>query len=141
MELQGRIVKLLPLQEGVSQSSGNPWKKQEFLFGFFESSDSIYEKRIKLDTMNDNINELGLQEGDEIKVRLSLGCREYPKDSGKYFNDIRTGEITILKRADVKATQQPAGGVSATPATNTTQPHQDAPSAPANNEQADDLPF
>lgn len=140
MELQGRIAKLLPLQEGVSQSSGNPWKKQEFLFGFFESSDSIYEKRIKLDIMNDKINELGLQEGDEIKVRLSLGCREYPKDSGKYFNDIRTGEITILKRADAKGTQQPAGGVSAAHATNTPQPQQNAPSAPAN-EQSDDLPF
>jgi hypothetical protein len=140
MELQGRIVKMLPLQEGVSQSSGNPWKKQEFLFGFFESSDSIYEKRIKLDIMNDKINELGLQEGDEIKVRLSLGCREYPKDSGKYFNDIRTGEITILKRADAKVPQQPAVGVSTAPATNTPQPQQNAPSAPAN-EQADDLPF
>lgn len=140
MELQGRIAKLLPLQKGVSQSSGNPWKKQEFLFGFFESSDSIYEKRIKLDIMNDKINELGLQEGDEIKVRLSLGCREYPQGSGKYFNDIRTGEITILKRADAKGTQQPAGGVSAAPATNTPQPQQNATSAPAN-EQADDLPF
>ena len=140
MELQGRIAKLLPLQEGVSQSSGNPWKKQEFLFGFFESSDSIYEKRIKLDIMNDKINELGLQEGDEIKVRLSLGCREYPKDSGKYFNDIRTGEITILKRADAKTPQQPAGGVSTATATNTPHPQQTAPSAPAN-EQADDLPF
>ena len=53
MELQGRVVKLLPLQEGVSQSTGNPWKRQDFLFGFYESGDSIFEKRIKLDVMND----------------------------------------------------------------------------------------
>ena len=140
MELQGRIAKLLPLQEGVSQSSGNPWKKQEFLFGFFESSDSIYEKRIKLDIMNDKINELGLQEGDHIKVRVSLNCREYPQGSGKYFNDIRTGEITILKRADAEATQQPAGGVSAAPATNNPPFATTAPSA-AENTESDDLPF
>lgn len=140
MELQGRIKKLLPLQSGVSQSSGNPWKKQEFIFGYYEGSDSIFEKNIKLDIMNDKIQELGLQEGDTIKVRVSLNCREYPVGSGKYFNDIRTGDITIIKRRETNA-QQPTGGVSTAQPNNNPQQQQPAPSAPANNEQADDLPF
>ena len=30
MELIGKIVQVLPLQEGVSKA-GNPWKKQEYI--------------------------------------------------------------------------------------------------------------
>ena len=138
MELQGRVFKLLPLQDGVSNSTGNPWKRQDFLFGFYESGDSIFEKRIKLDVMNDKINELGLQEGDVIKVRVGLSCREYPQGSGKYFNDIRTGDITIVKRAYMQGAQQTAQPANGGQVTNNQQPQQNAPQE---GEKADDLPF
>jgi hypothetical protein len=49
--------------------------------------------------MNEKIEEYHLQEGDKITVRIGLGCHEYPQGSGKYFNDIRTGTITINQRA------------------------------------------
>lgn len=142
MELQGRVVKLLPLQEGVSQSTGNPWKRQDFLFGFYESGDSIFEKRIKLDVMNDKINELGLQEGDVIKVRVGLSCREYPQGSGKYFNDIRTGDVTIVKRAYVQGAHQPAQPANGGQANNPPQTNMNAPHDSENaGGDADNLPF
>lgn len=142
MELQGRVVKLLPLQEGVSQSTGNPWKRQDFLFGFYESGDSIFEKRIKLDVMNDKINELGLQEGDVIKVRVGLSLREYPQGSGKYFNDIRTGDVTIVKRAYMQGAQQPAQPANGGQANNPPQTNMNAPQGSENaGGDADNLPF
>ena len=98
MELTGRVVRLLPLKEGVSQA-GNQYRTQDFIFGFYESSDSIYEKTILLNVRNENIEKYKLAENDKIKVRISLGCREYPQGSGKYFNDIRTGDITIIHKA------------------------------------------
>lgn len=97
MELTGRVVRLLPLKEGVSQA-GNPYRTQDFIFGFYESADSIYEKNILLNVRNENIEKYNLAENDKIKVRISLGCREYPQGSGKYFNDIRTGDITIVSK-------------------------------------------
>ena len=140
MELTGRVVKLLPLQQGVSQSTGNEWQRQDFLFGFYESGDSIFEKRIKLDILNEKIRELSLKEGDQIKVRVGLTCREYPQGSGKYFNDIRTGDITVIKRVDEMT---PAGGENGGQTNNNPQPQQNAPTGAENKEggDADDLPF
>ena len=138
MELQGRVVRLLPLKEGVSQSSGNPYKTQEFLFGFYESSDSIYEKNIVLNVRNENIEKYKLAENDKIKVRISLGCREYPQGSGKYFNDIRTGDITIIQKANA-GSAQPTNGQQAN---NNPNPQQNAATGGENHGgESDDLPF
>ena len=134
MELQGRVVKMLALQEGVSQSTGNQWRRQDFLFGFYESGESLFEKRIKMDVMNDKITELNLHEGDVIKVRVGLTCREYPQGSGKYFNDIRTGDITIIRRA---GENKPADASAGAQPNNSPQPQQQA----ATGDDNDDLPF
>jgi hypothetical protein len=138
MELQGRVVRLLPLKEGVAQSTGNPYRTQEFIFGFYESNDSIYEKNILLNIRNENIEKYNLKENDKIKVRISLGCREYPQGSGKYFNDIRTGDITIIQKANVKA----ADGTNAQQPTTTPAQQQNAPTGGENQGgESDDLPF
>lgn len=137
MELQGRVVRLLPLKEGVSQA-GNPYKTQEFIFGYYESTDSIYEKNILLNVRNENIEKYNLKENDKIKVRISLGCREYPQGSGKYFNDIRTGDITIIQTSvtEPQHTDQQQGS----------QPTQQNPTENKGQEngtggEKDDLPF
>ena len=134
MELQGRVVKMLALQEGVSQSTGNQWRRQDFLFGFYESGESLFEKRIKMDVMNDKITELNLHEGDVIKVRVGLTCREYPQGSGKYFNDIRTGDITIIRRA---GENKPADAPADAQTNNSPLPQKQAATGSEN----DDLPF
>lgn len=125
---------MLALQEGVSQSTGNQWRRQDFLFGFYESGESLFEKRIKMDVMNDKITELNLHEGDVIKVRVGLTCREYPQGSGKYFNDIRTGDITIIRRA---GENKPADAPADAQTNNSPQPQQQA----ATGDENDDLPF
>ena len=136
------MVRLLPLKEGVSQSTGNPYRTQDFIFGYYETADSIYEKNIVLNVRNENIEKYNLKENDNIKVRISLGCREYPQGSGKYFNDIRTGDITIIQKANVEATD----GANA-PQPNNYPPGFERPAtSPENGEnrkggESDDLPF
>ena len=142
MELQGRVVRLLPLKEGVAQSTGNPYRTQEFIFGYYESADSIYEKNILLNVRNENIEKYNLAENDKIKVRISLGCREYPQGSGKYFNDIRTGDITIIQKANVEGTQQAAQPANDSQVKNNPQPQQNAATGGENQGgDDDDLPF
>ena len=141
MELQGRVVRLLPQKEGVSQA-GNPYRTQDFIFGFYESADSIYEKTILLNVRNENIEKYNLKENDKIKVRISLGCREYPQGSGKYFNDIRTGDISIIQKANVEGTQQAAQPVNDSHVKNNQQPQQNAATGGENQGgDDDDLPF
>ena len=128
MELKGRVVRVLPTASGVSQT-GNQWRKQEFIFGYYENPSDIYERNVKLDLMNDRIDKYKLEAGDEIKVRIALSCREYPQGSGKYFNDIRTGDITIIKKAN-QGVQQPAQEANDAKADNQTQAQNDAPESP-----------
>lgn len=97
MELTGRVVRLLPMKEGVSQA-GNPYRTQDFIFGYYENQSDIYERNIVLNVRNENIEKYNLADNDQIKVRIALSCREYPQGSGKYFNDIRTGDITIIQK-------------------------------------------
>lgn len=111
MELSGRVVRLLPLKEGVSQA-GNPYRTQDFIFGFYEHQSDIYERNIILNIRNENIEKYKLVENDQIKVRIALTCREYPQGSGKYFNEIRTGDITIIQKVNQEPQNAPAGGSS-----------------------------
>ena len=137
MELTGRVVRVLPLASGTSQQ-GNQWQKQEFIFGFYENPSDIYERNIKLDLMNERIEKYKLAENDQIKVRIALSCREYPQGSGKYFNDIRTGDITIIKKVGLNGSQDDNNQ----PADNQPQQQNNAPTGDENGEGgSDDLPF
>ena len=142
MELQGRVVRLLPLKEGVSQA-GNPYRTQDFIFGYYENQSDIYERNIVLNVRNENIEKYNLKENDKIKVRIALSCREYPQGSGKYFNDIRTGDITIIQKANVEGTQQAAQLTNEQRADTNQQPQQNAATGKENGEggDSDDLPF
>ena len=138
MELQGRVVRLLPLKEGVAQSTGNPYRTQDFFFGYYENQSDIYERNILLNVRNENIEKYNLKENDKIKVRISLGCREYPQGSGKYFNDIRTGDITIIQKANA----EPAQPSNEQHMDNNPQPQQNTPTGEGNAEGgSDDLTF
>jgi hypothetical protein len=137
MELQGRVVRLLPLKEGVSQA-GNPYRTQDFIFGYYENQSDIYERNILLNVRNENIEKYKLAENDKIKVRISLGCREYPQGSGKYFNDIRTGDITIIQKANAESAQT----ANDSQVDNNPQPQQNAATGGENQGgESDDLPF
>jgi hypothetical protein len=137
MELQGRVVRLLPLKEGVSQA-GNPYRTQDFIFGYYENQSDIYERNILLNVRNENIEKYKLAENDKIKVRISLGCREYPQGSGKYFNDIRTGDITIIQKANAESAQT----ANVSQVNNNPQPQQNAATGGENQGgESDDLPF
>lgn len=107
MELEGRVIKVMPTASGVSQVTGNQWRKQEFLFGYYENPSDIYERRILLSIMNDNIEKYNLKENTRVKVRIQLTCREY---NGRYFNDIRTGDITVLGSTFAQGAQQAPQG-------------------------------
>ena len=134
MEFQGRIAKLLPIRQGVSQRTGNEWKSLPFIFEYFEHDSDRYADSVMLETFDTKVID-NLQEGMEVICGFGHKTREYTKD-GKtmIINDIRLYKIECVR----KANNQPAQ-----PAAAPFPPNVDANGNPINNQGGgdDDLPF
>ena len=99
--VNGTIVQALPIQQGVSQRTGNTWQRASYLI---EHEHGQYPKRMVFDVSNAKIQELNLQVGEEVSLHLNVSCREYPEGSGKYFNSI---EAWKAERQGQQQVQQP----------------------------------
>lgn len=89
MEFQGRIAKLLPIRQGVSQRTGNPWKAQPFVFEYFETPDQRWSDKVLLETYDAKVIEQ-LKEGMEVRCGFSHNIREY---EGRTYNEMRVYKI------------------------------------------------
>ena len=151
MEFQGRIAKLLPIRQGVSQRTGNEWKSLPFIFEYFEHDSDRYADSVMLETFDENVIN-NLQEGMEVRCGFGHRTREYTKD-GKtmIINDIRLYKIESVRKAQNQPAQQANGqAVAQQPATQQQAPHA-APFPPQVdqygnpvqpiNPDEDDLPF
>ena len=125
MEIEGKIIAVLPAQGGVSKM-GNEWKKQEYVL---ETMDS-YPKKICFQIFgSDKIDSAAIQVGEELKVTIDIESREY---QGRWFTNISARKV---ERA------------SAIPQSNTITPESvipaDLPTMPDINtsNDVDDLPF
>lgn len=139
MEFEGQIIKVLPKRSGTSERTGNQWETQGFVFEYKEHDTDPWHDRVYLETFNTNIM-ANLVEGAIAKIGFRHKTEDY---NGRTYNRVQMNSFVLIGKPmeSTAAPQQPAGGASAAPATNTPQPQQNAPSAPANNEQEDDLPF
>ena len=81
MEIKGRIIHVLPLQEGVSKA-GNPWKKQEYVL---ETLDQ-YPKKVCFDLFGEKADQYRAEIGDEVVLSFDIESREY---NGRWFTSIR----------------------------------------------------
>ena len=105
LELEGRIARKLPVQQGTSARGA--WAKQEFIFEYQEGN---FPSQICMNVWGeDKVRDLEkYQVGDKVKISFNLSSREY---NGRWYTDVRAWRI------------EPAGAV---------QPAQQyAPAAPA----------
>ena len=152
MEFQGRIAKLLPIRQGVSQRTGNEWKSLPFIFEYFEHESDRYADSVMLETFDTNVID-NLQEGMEVRCGFGHRTREFTKQDGTkaFINDIRLYKIESVRKAQNQPVQQ-ANGQAVGQQTATQQqaahaapfpPNVDANGNPINNQGGgdDDLPF
>lgn len=86
MKLQGRIMKVLPVQTGTSKQ-GNQWKKQDFILEYVHGE---YPKQLYLSTLDENVcGKLAV--GQEVEANVDFTVREWTSPQGvvKYFNEPR----------------------------------------------------
>ena len=130
MEIQGKVIAVLPERSGVS--ARGEWKSQTYVIETQEQ----YPKKMAFDVFGaDRIAIFGIQFGEVINVSFDIDAHEY---QGRYFNQIRAWNVTKVSQ---QATAQAPAGVAqpSAPYTPPAQPQQPQSAAPSSD--PDDLPF
>lgn len=137
MEFDGKIVRVLPAREGVSQQTGNAWKTLPFVFEFFTPENQQWPERVLLETFDTNYQAMIApycktvqgedgrmkvalnQYGDvemiapmPIHIGFSMKVRNGKRQDGSSFtvNDIRIYKFEAIQPAQQQqGGQQPAG--------------------------------
>lgn len=122
-ELAGRIVSVLPLQQGESKA-GKPWQKQEYII----DTGGQYPKKVCFSLFGESITKFPLQVGQDVTVSIDIESREW---NNKWYTEVRAWNVSY-------ASQQPQLQAQAAPQPPVVQP---APSTPPKQQAADDLPF
>ena len=96
MEIQGKIIVVLPERSGVSQR-GNQWRSISYVLETQEQ----YPKKLAFDVTNDKIDQFNIQFGEILTVQFDINAREY---NGRWFNSVNAWNV-------IRQTQQsPAQG-------------------------------
>lgn len=97
MELQGKVIAVLPERSGIS--ARGEWKCQTYVIETQEQ----YPKKMAFDVFGaDRIVNFGIQIGMVVDVSFDIDAHEY---QGRYFNQIRAWDVKNV------AQQNPAQGV------------------------------
>ena len=90
MEIQGKVIAVLPERSGVS--ARGEWKSQTYVIETQEQ----YPKKMAFDVFGaDRIANFGIQLGEVINVSFDIDAHEY---QGRYFNQIRAWNVTKVQQ-------------------------------------------
>lgn len=151
MEIQGKIIVVLPERSGTSQR-GNQWRSISYVLETQEQ----YPKKLAFDVTNDKIDQLNIQFGEILTVQFDINAREY---NGRWFNSVNAwnvirqtqqapaqgggynGNVQSGAQAAQQAMASAANAVGAANPTNPQNPYppRQQPAQPQGN--SDDLPF
>ena len=137
MELQGKIIAVLPEKSGTS--ARGEWKVQEYVV---ETHDAYPKKMVFSVFGADRISRFNIQAGQEVTVSFDIDAHEY---QGRWFNSIRAFDVRQVDPASVGMQPGVVPGAAFGPAP-TAAPAQPAaasaqPAAAPAEDKVDDLPF
>lgn len=137
MELQGKVIVVLPERSGVS--ARGEWKSQDFVI---ETHDAYPRKMVFSVFGADRLSRFNIQAGQEVSVSFDIDAHEY---NGRWFNNIRAFDVRQVDPNSVAAQPGVMPGSAfgpapaAQPAAPTAAPA--APAQPAESDPVNDLPF
>ena len=124
MILEGKVIKLIEVKEGVSKTSGKDWKLAQYLID--TTTNPQYTKQVVVEVFGDErIDELSLIPDEQVKLNVEIESREF---NGKWYTSVRA-----WGRAEDGQPAQPTQQVDPEPKTQQVQP--------TNVEETSDLPF
>jgi hypothetical protein len=87
MEIVGKITQVLPLQQGVSKTSGKDWQLQ----GYVMETQEQYPKKVHFEIFGEDRIKSNLCEIDEIvTVSFDIESREF---NGRWYTSIRAWKV------------------------------------------------
>lgn len=134
MELQGKVIAVLPERSGVS--ARGEWKSQDYVI---ETHDQYPRKMVFGVFGADRISRFNIQVGQEVTISFDIDAHEY---QGRWFNNIRAFDVRQVDPATVGAAQAgivPGAVFGAAPAPQPAAPQPTAPAPEA--DPVNDLPF
>ena len=145
IEVEGIIIREYPAKEGVSKSTGNPWKSQEFVI---QTKDQYPRSCLFRVFGADRIAQFNIHQGDAVHVWLDINARQW---QDRYFNDINCYQVDHIDQNAVgtgtqpsqtsQLGQAPAAQQSAQPASAQPAATQSADPLGSDGDNTDDLPF
>jgi len=145
MEVVGKIIQVLPAQEGVGRT-GNPWKVQPYVLETFDQ----YPRKVHFEVFGeDRIKQNPCDIDQVVTVSFDIESREF---NGRWYTSIRAwkiqqGDMTQANAVQPAPAAAPVAAAPAQPAAPAAQPM--APQEPTNVDPFDasagdgtsDLPF
>ena len=129
MELQGKVIAVLPARSGVS--ARGEWKSQSFVI---ETHDSFPRKMVFDVFGEERLTRFNIQLGQEVNVSFDIDAHEY---NGRWFNNIRAFDVRLVDPNTVSA----APAAQAAPAAPQQPANAPVPPQPEQSNSDDDLPF
>ena len=81
MEIEGKIIRDLPLQEGTSKA-GNLWRKKEWVM----ETPGTYPRQVFFNSFGDKIDQNPLEIGKSYAISVDIESREW---NGRWYTDVR----------------------------------------------------
>lgn len=89
MEIQGTLIKILPIESG-QKNAGGEWTSQTIIL----EQEGQFPKPVAINLFGDKINLLnGIQINDKLNVSINLESREYNE---KYFTKVNAWKIAKI---------------------------------------------
>ena len=129
MELQGKVIAVLPARSGVS--ARGEWKSQSFVI---ETHDSFPRKMVFDVFGEERLTRFNIQIGQEVNDSFDIDAHEY---NGRWFNNIRAFDVRLVDPNTVSA----APAAQAAPAAPQQPANAPFPPQPEQSNSDDDLPF
>jgi len=88
MQITGKVIQVLQMEQGVGKSSGKEWKKQTFVLSVFRDNEK--ESQVPLTLWGDKCDSTP-QVGQQVTVDFDINGREY---NGKWYVELKAWRVT-----------------------------------------------
>lgn len=95
MEIQGKIIAVLPLQQGISKNTGNEWQSQEYVI---ETQEQYPRKCCFRVSGKEKISQFNINIGEVLCISFDIDAHEY---NGRWFNNFNAWAVKRIEWATV----------------------------------------
>jgi hypothetical protein len=98
MEIEGKIIKMLPLQTG--EGKNGTWKKQEYII----ETKGQFPKKVCVALWSEKIDQFQLALNEQVKLSVELESREF---NNRWYTDVRVWKAEKLGTSSDTYSSQP----------------------------------